>query len=264
MIPVKCIRIAGLVGLLGLAMFGIGLRLLNIDWLPTSLRWVAAVGVLIGVFAWGAGGVWGLSALSTQFSLSILKNILQMMSCRPNTLLVPSIFQEWARAKEVPEFAKLYLLPGPRTNAAVDARRNLWVTQDLANDCTTERTKGIINHEIMHLKMKHAERELACCTFTFFSALILGQFIFPGDAADPLILAASALAFLLTLSFVSWHHEYEADLGAVQAVEPQCYTRTLLSLRSESLWNQDSFTHPSLRERARALSDRRGPFEWRA
>ena len=253
MCSIKLIRQVAVIGLLGLVLFGIGLRLLNIVWLPLPVHWAAALGVLIGVGAWGFGGAWGLSALSSEFLHLAVKDFWQRSFCGAKSHQVPSRFQQWAKDRGVSGFAKLYILPGPELNAAVDVNRNLWVTLDLLESPGTELAKGIINHEITHIKAKHVLRGATKGALAVLATLMLGQLIFPGDNVSPVAIVAAILACLLAFSFASWRHEYQADLGAVERVGPKSYVRTLQSLRPISRWGQDSFTHPSLRERIRAI-----------
>jgi len=253
MCSIKLIRQVAVIGLLGLVLFGIGLRLLNIVWLPLPVHWAAALGVLIGVGAWGFGGVWGLSALSSEFLHLAVKDFWQRSFRAAKSYQVPSTFQQWAKNRGVSGFAKLYILPGPELNAAVDVNRNLWVTQDLLESPGTELAKGIINHEITHIEAKHVLRGAAMGALAVLATLTMGELMFPGDGVSPLSIAASVLAYLLTFSIVSWRHEYQADSGAVEVVGPQNYVQVLQTLRPVSLWNRDSFTHPPLRDRIRAI-----------
>ena len=108
MCSIKLMRQVAVIGLLGLALFGIGLRLLNVVWLPLPVHWAAASVVLVGVGAWGFFGVWGLSALTSEFVLLVVKDFWQKTTHGAKPHHVPSIFQQWAKDRGVSGFTKLY------------------------------------------------------------------------------------------------------------------------------------------------------------
>ena len=118
---------------------------MSISWLPSSVHWVAAIVTLLESLHVDPVVFWGVSALSSRFLVARATSIWEQLFGRSVSEPVPSSFQQWATVRGVQGFAASYILTGQSTNAAVDARRNLWVTQNLLKDPNSDRVKGIIN-----------------------------------------------------------------------------------------------------------------------
>lgn len=114
--------------------------------------------------------------------------------------------------------------------------------------------KGIIAHELAHLKEKHFLRFLAFLLLfllLFFAVLVY------------LYVSKSTTAFLLTLltvtieilvySLVSWRQEYEADAVAAKYVGPKDMAHALEQVARLMYRPGDTLTHPSFKKRISRL-----------
>ena len=108
--------------------------------------------------------------------------------------------------------------------------------------------KGVLAHELAHLKKKH-------------SAKALPFFVLSGAVAMYCIVSVYVIPFFLTivvgilvLSIVSWHHEYEADAVAADCVGQKGMVYTLEHVTLVIHRRGDTLTHPSFAKRITHLS----------
>jgi Zn-dependent protease with chaperone function len=110
--------------------------------------------------------------------------------------------------------------------------------------------KGIIAHELAHLKEKHFLRFLAF--LLLFFAVLVYLYVSKSTTACLLTLLTVTIE-ILVYSLVSWRQEYEADAVAAKYVGPKDMAHALEQVARLMYRPGDTLTHPSFKKRISRL-----------
>jgi len=133
-------------------------------------------------------------------------------------------------------------------NAAATIDGKVILGQPIAEEFDKDARKGILAHELAHLKAKHPVKSAGILLLTSIPVIFLVSFLhLPGIVN--LILVFSAYGLILPM--VSWYFEYEADAVAASFVGCQPVMKGLGKLADVKKTNikQDTYSHPSISKR---------------
>ncbi len=112
--------------------------------------------------------------------------------------------------------------------------------------------RGIIAHELAHLKKSHSIKVLL--SFLLFVPVLSFWIVSDSTPIIPILLTFNIWA--LVLSLISWHHEYEADAEAAEHVGEKDMAYALEQVAGLIYRPGDTLAHPSFKKRiSRLLSD---------
>jgi Zn-dependent protease with chaperone function len=107
-------------------------------------------------------------------------------------------------------------------------------------------TTALIGHEITHFKRHHHVKMLLCTTIV--PALLTLPLIRAGTPGIVHDIAFYAIFFMVFL-FVSWHNEYDADVGGARIAGTKNMISLLKKTAPKEQWRHESETHPSVSSR---------------
>lgn len=112
----------------------------------------------------------------------------------------------------------------------------------------------LFGHELTHLKDGH---NIKLMVWTLFVPSLV---IFPlrFTSAPSIVINIVALAsFFMTFTLVSWHNEYNADLGGATLAGLRNMLSLLRQLMPRKCWKRESESHPSISNRLLKLKKRK-------
>jgi len=137
-------------------------------------------------------------------------------------------------------------------NAGATIDGKIILGQIVADEFDREARKGVLAHELAHLRAKHSMKNVTVLFLTFIPVLFLISVLhLPG----PVNLLLVFSAYGLILPMVSWHSEYEADAIAATFVGINPVIRGLRKLAEvkQTDISRDTYSHPSISNRISRL-----------
>ena len=142
--------------------------------------------------------------------------------------------------------------------------KTILIGEPLCERMTSDELKGVIYHEIGHLKLGHLRKMfffnmISSIILVFlynFSSTIIDTYHYTDTVMEPIVVALTGLiygvlAFVLIPYIFQRRMEYQADSFAVRKVGAESYVKTLEKLNeiTENKMIKGSPTHPSLKKR---------------
>ena len=137
-------------------------------------------------------------------------------------------------------------------NAGATVDGKIILGQTVAEEFDREARKGILAHELAHLKAKHSMKSAAVLFLMSIAVLSLISFLHLPGLVN-LILVFSTYGLILPM--VSWRFEYEADAIAATFVGSHPVIKGLRKLAEAKHTNvrRDTYSHPSISNRISRL-----------
>jgi Zn-dependent protease with chaperone function len=134
--------------------------------------------------------------------------------------------------------------------ATIDGR--IVLGQAVAEEFDREARRGILAHELAHLKANHPLKSAGVLFLTSLPILFLISFLQLPSLVNLLLVFST---YGLILPAVSWHFEYEADTIAAKFVGSQSVIKGLGKLAEAKRTNikRDTYSHPSTSNRIARL-----------
>ncbi len=137
-------------------------------------------------------------------------------------------------------------------NAGATIDGKIILGQIVADEFDRETRRGILAHELAHLKAKHSMKSVAVLLLTFIPVLFFISLLHLPGLVNLLLLFS---AYGLILPEVSWHFEDEADAIAATFVGINPVIKGLRKLAEAKHIdvNRDTYSHPSISNRISKL-----------
>ena len=137
-------------------------------------------------------------------------------------------------------------------NAGATTYGNIILGQIVADEFDREARRGILAHELAHLKAKHSMRSFAVLFLASIPVLLFISLLhLPGIVNLLLVFSA----YGLILPKVSWRFEYEADAIAATfvGIHPVIKGLRKLAKAKHTDVTRDTYSHPSISDRISRL-----------
>ncbi len=137
-------------------------------------------------------------------------------------------------------------------NAGATINGKVILGQIVADEFDREARKGVLAHELAHLKAKHSMKIFTVLFLTSIPVLFLISALHLPSLVNLLLVFS---AYGLILPTVSWHFEYEADAIAATFVGSNPVIEGLRKLAEEKHTDvrRDTYSHPSTSDRIARL-----------
>ena len=137
-------------------------------------------------------------------------------------------------------------------NAGATIDGKIILGQTVADEFDKETRKGILAHELAHLKAKHAMKSAAVLSLAFILVFFLISLLHLPGLVNLLLVFS---AYGLILPTVSWRFEYEADAIAATFVGSNPVIKGLRKLAEAKHADvrRDTYSHPSISNRISKL-----------
>jgi Zn-dependent protease with chaperone function len=137
-------------------------------------------------------------------------------------------------------------------NAGATIDGKIILGQIVADEFDREARKGILAHELAHLKAKHSMKNATILFLTSIPALFLISLLHLPGLVNLLLVFS---AYGLILPMVSWHFEYEADAIAATfvGINPVIEGLRKLAEAKHTDVGRDTYSHPSILNRISRL-----------
>jgi len=137
-------------------------------------------------------------------------------------------------------------------NAGATIDGKIILGQTVADEFDREARKGILAHELAHLKAKHSMKNATVLFLTFTMVLFLISLLHLPGLVNPLLVFS---AYGLILPTVGWRFEYEADAIAATSVgiNPVIKGLRKLAEAKHADVRRDTYSHPSISNRISRL-----------
>ena len=137
-------------------------------------------------------------------------------------------------------------------NAGATIDGKLILGQTIADEFDKEARKGILAHELAHLRAKHSSKSAIVLFLTTIPVFLFITFLHLPNLVDLLLLFS---AYGLIVPIVSWRFEYDADATATTfvGVEPMIKgLRKIAEVKNTDV-RCDTYSHPSISSRISRL-----------
>lgn len=133
-------------------------------------------------------------------------------------------------------------------NAGATIDGKLILGQTIADEFDKEARKGILAHELAHLRAKHSSKSAIVLVLTTIPVLLFIAFLHLPNLVNLLLLFS---AYGLIVPIVSWRFEYDADATATTFVGIEPVTKGLRKIAEVKNVDVrcDTYSHPSILSR---------------